>query len=198
MPSPPFNLERTARPVARVRVAAVIGGVLCAALLVAGPVLGDSHATAGEYEVKAAFIFNFVKFTTWPREADRNGPMRLCIAGRDPFGPLLESTIGEKTVRGRRFSIRRRALTDDLTGCQIVFVGDGDSGERLQLLESLKGHPILTVGDSDRFANEGGMVGFFEKQRRIRFAVNLDATARSDIRVSSKLLQLASVVREAP
>lgn len=194
MPSSSASLERTGRG----RLAAVLGCVLWAALLVTGPVTGDAQATADEYEVKAAFLFNFVKFTKWPKDTDRSGPLRLCIAGQDPFGNTLESTFNEKTVRGRGFSIRRRTLTDDLTGCQIVFVGEGDSDQRRRLIESLKGRPILTVGDTDRFAQEGGIVGFYEKQRRIRFAVNVDAAERSDIRVSSKLLQLASVVREEP
>ena len=158
---------------------------------------GASVESASEYEVKAAFIFNFAKFTTWPSQDDREGPLRLCVAGRDPFGEVLESTIGQKTVRGRGFSIERHALADDLSGCEIVFLGGGDGEERKDLLEGLRGQPILTVGESDSFASEGGMVGFFEKKRRVRFAVNVDATARSDIKVSSKLLQLASVIREA-
>ncbi len=183
-------------PRCRVRTLACLCAAAGLVLFAAGGEIHGSVGAASEYEVKAAFIFNFVKFTTWPDDPDRSGPMRLCIAGHDPFGPLMESTIGGKTVRGRGFSIERYDLSDDLTACEILFIGDGDTAERKALLDSLEGRPILTVGESAAFARGGGMVGFYEKQRRIRFSVNVDATERSDIRVSSKLLQLASVVRE--
>jgi len=152
-------------------------------------------AGVSEYEVKAAFIFNFAKFTTWPGEEGRKDPFRICIVGGDPFGPVIDATVRGKQVRGRDLTVERHILSDDLVGCEIVFVGEHEPDQHRKLLNRLSGQPVLTIGDSKQFAADGGTVGFFRQKRRIRFTFNVDAVERSKLRVSSKLLQLSAVTR---
>jgi hypothetical protein len=174
------------------------GWIVLLALSAAGPLAAGERSSVSEYEVKAAFLFNFAKFTTWPAEDEREGPLRICIAGGDPFGSLLDTTVQDKQVRGRAFRVERFGIEDDLTGCEIVFVGEVEPEARRHLLESLDGSPVLTVGESGSFAEQGGIVEFFQQKRRVRFMVNVDAVERSQLRVSSKLLQLAGATRKAP
>ncbi len=175
-----------------------------AALLVA-IALGSASAREGtkdprtkkEYALKAAFLYNFGNFVTWPAgDGEQDEPFVIAIVGEDPFGPFIDQALGGKTIKGRKVRIRRVAGTDGLDGCHVLFVAGLSSSETEELLDELSGRPVLTVGETERFAHGGGMIGFHVKGGKIRLQINRGAAERSGLRLSSKLLSLAELVEE--
>lgn len=159
---------------------------------------GDTQGQV-EYEVKAAFLYNFAKFVQWPADAvSSSASMRLCILGRDPFGGLLESGLNGKTLGDKPIEIERVSDTHQLTGCQVVFISSSDSGHAAAILEALSARPILTVSEIPGFAALGGMVNFYIEDRRIRFEMNPKSAARSGLRISAQLLKLSRIVDTKP
>ena len=109
-----------------------------------------AHAqTAGEYQIKAAFLFNFAKFIEWPSEAFNNGgaPLVLGIMGEDPFGSAIDQALNGKTVNGRQLTIKRLKWGQNLRDCHILFISSSERNRLAQIIESLKGASVLTVGE---------------------------------------------------
>jgi hypothetical protein len=159
--------------------------------------LDPAHAQqTGEYQVKAAFLFHFAQLVEWPAEslADDKDPLTLCTFGKDPFGGNLETTLQGKSVGTRALRIRHVKQLQEVPGCQLLFIGGDERKELLPLLEALKNAPILTVGESDDFAKQGGMIGFCMDNNKVRFDINVDAAARAKVKISSRLLLLAKSV----
>jgi hypothetical protein len=191
-----------------------LGGFLLAVLaaaLVASPVVERAASAANvagaaprsaeevlEYNVKAAFLFNFTKFVDWPAEAfaDEKSPFRICILGDDPFGGSLDTLVANETVNGRPIAVRRLARGADPHPCHILFLDRLERERQPEVLAGLRGSPVLTVGESDRFLADGGMINFFLEAHRVRFEVSLPAVERSQLKISSKLLRLAKVTPE--
>jgi hypothetical protein len=174
------------------------------ALLAAAALLPHAAAAAAppppaplEYKVKAAFLFNFAKFVTWPPEAfrDPRDPLALCIFGADPFGGDLDAIVAGERLDARPLEVRRVKRLDDLRSCQIAFFSRVESARLPEILASLRGSNVLTVGESEGFADQGGIVQFVLDGKRVRFDVNLDALERTHLAASSKLLRVARVVR---
>jgi hypothetical protein len=171
-----------------------------AAWLLATP-LFDSSAHAqypSEYEVKAAFLYNFAKFVEWPPNlaANAHDPFVIGIVGRDPFGDAVEQTLLRKTLNGRPLAVQRVKREEEARGCQILFVSPSERKRLKALLANLQGNPVLTVGDVENFCKSGGMIAFTLEDNRVRFEINVDAAQRVGLRISSRLLSLAKVVRE--
>ena len=157
-----------------------------------------AHAqTVDEYQVKAAFLYNFAKFVEWPPEAFRSpaDPITICTLIRNPFGGALEEAVAGKTVAGRGFAIRELSGPSADCTCHMVFVGTSDRRRFQSILEKLKLPGVLTVGDAAGFAESGGVINFRLEDGKIRFEINIDAAAREHLKVSSKLLTLAEIVR---
>jgi hypothetical protein len=150
------------------------------------------------YDVKAAFLYNFATFVEWPPAtfADPQAPFAVGVFGKDPFGPSLEDTFRGKTVGGRRIVVRRSSDAGDLLSCQLVFVPCGEGERGAAALTAFKGIRVLTVGERDGFARDGGCVNFYIDDRRVRFEINPEAAKRANLKISSKLLRLARVVTE--
>jgi hypothetical protein len=148
-----------------------------------------------EYPVKAAFLYHFVEFVEWPR-ASPLPPSKVTIGvlGRDPFGDVLDKAILGKTVAGRTLVIRRFASIEALERCEILFIGSSEMARLPEILARLGTAPVLTVGEADRFARRGGMIGFFHEDNRVRLEVNRPAAEQAGLRVSSKLLSVARLV----
>jgi len=154
--------------------------------------------SANEYQVKAAFLYNFVKFVDWPSSAftSPNQPLAICVYGRDPFGTALEDALLGKTIGDRRIALVRATQFQDLVGCHVVFVSASEREPTADLAGRLKGHAVLLVGEGDSFAASGGAIQFTIKANRVHFVINPDAADRAGLKISSKLLALAKIVRD--
>lgn len=149
----------------------------------------------GEYEVKAAFLYNFTKFVEWPTEAttDSGATFSLCVLGEDPFGKAFDSIQGEKIIN-KKLVINRFKELHDIEKCRILFISESEEKRLTQILKSLKGLHILTVSDTEGFAQQGVIINFYLEQNKVRFEINVDAARRSGLKISSKLLNLARIV----
>jgi hypothetical protein len=157
----------------------VLGLVLSAASL-------HAQEVSLEYQLKAAYLFNFVKFVEWPAGAP-SGPLVICVAGRNPFGNALAETLRGEDVNDRMLATRVISMPE--SGCHVVFLPQGISGT--PYLRAARGSPTLTVGESPEFIAEGGIVNFVAEDGRIHFQISQGAAARADLRISSRLLRLA-------
>ncbi|HXZ33161.1 MAG TPA: YfiR family protein [Terriglobales bacterium] len=152
--------------------------------------------TAGEYQVKAAFLYNFAKFVEWPPGSfsDASAPLRICVLGRDPFGEELRSITREKTVNAHKLQVDQVADLQMARTCHILFVASSEKAQLAQILEGLRGTDALTVGDTKGFVEQGGMINFVLGNNRVQFEVNRKAAEQAGLKISSKLLSVAKFV----
>ncbi|MCZ6872572.1 MAG: YfiR family protein [bacterium] len=155
-----------------------------------------AHASLREYKLKAAFLYNFVKFVKWPTAAfaDTNTPIVIGVLGEDPFGVALEA-IENKTIGGRQLVIKRYKGLQDLEPSHILFISSSERARLPQILVNLKGASVLTVGEMVQFAQSGGIINFTRRKNKIRLEINLDAAKRAGLKISSQLLKLAKVIK---
>jgi hypothetical protein len=151
--------------------------------------------SSGEYDVKAAFLYKFASFVEWP-EASRHEPLGICVVGQDPFGSALERVVEGKTIGGREFVVRRLKAWQAGAPCHILFIGASEKNRLLPVLGQVRHENILTVGDVPGFCESGGAVNLNVVESRVKLEINVDATARSGLQVSSKLLSLARIVHD--
>jgi hypothetical protein len=156
---------------------------------------GDS---AGEYELKAAMLYNLTRFVEWPPAAysSPRAPTILCILGRDPFGESLSSMVSKQTANGRPVQIRHIRNDKEVGACHVLYISSSERKQVAQILSTAAGFPVLTVGEIVQFAARGGMVQFGLEDKEVRFDVNLDAALRAGLKISSRLLVLARVVKQ--
>lgn len=168
---------------------------LLAAVLCFAP--GEARAQSKEYQVKAVFLRNFAQFVRWPASAFRDAatPLTMGILGDDPFGDALEAATRGESVGGRKIAIKRGRKADDLKGCQLVFIGKGESSRLSEHLSALDGSSILTIGESEAFCGSGGMINFTLDGATVGFEINTSATKRAGLVVSSRLQQLGKIYR---
>ncbi|MGH7497940.1 MAG: YfiR family protein [Gemmatimonadales bacterium] len=148
-----------------------------------------------EYEVKAAYLLNFTRYVEWPASAfsDEGSPLVICVIGRDPFGAILERTVEGQVTDGHVIRILRAPLAADARGCHVAFAAPATGDPRVPSFDA-SSPPVLTVGEGPDFAREGGMIGLVIVDATVRFEINLDAVRRAGLRVSSRVLALASHV----
>ena len=151
--------------------------------------------TSREYLLKAAFLYNFAKFTTWPAEAfpSPQAPLRVCILGEDSFGAAMESIEG-KSIKERPVAVIRIAQVSDAERCHILFISTSEEERLRAILDDLHERPILTISDMPNFARAGGTINLKTVEDQIRFDINVDAANAADLRLSSKLLRLGNIV----
>jgi YfiR/HmsC-like len=151
-----------------------------------------------EYQVKAAYLFNFLKFVEWPGDplADTHGRWIIGIVGDNPFGDELTQIISGKTVQGHELQVRRFQPGEDLHACHILFISASEKKRLPSVLATLNSSSVLTVADMDHFIESGGMIQFVMEDKRVRFAIDVGASGRARLKVSSKLLSLARTVTE--
>jgi hypothetical protein len=179
----------------RVRTGARVAAVL--ALLAASLQAGADGVPVGEYQLKAVFLFNFAKFVEWPPQAfaDARDPFTICVWGDNPFGSSLDDAVRGKTVATRPISIRLISSPQQARTCQILFVSASERKRMRGLLEALRNCCVLTVGDTDDFTANGGIVQFRVKDARVGIEIDAEAAERANLRISSKLLSLADSAR---
>jgi hypothetical protein len=151
-----------------------------------------------EYQVKAAFLYNFAKFVEWPSRAFQTpqDPLMVCVLGHNPFGSALEDVIRGKSIEGRAFVFRQVSDAAEANTCQILFISASEGKRFRSLWGSLKPAGILTVGEVQGFAADGGVINFKLDGGRVHFEINADAAEHAQLHISSKLLSLAQIVKK--
>ncbi len=168
-----------------------------AALLVLWAAPGPAaFAGTREYEIKAAYLYNFLNYIEWPEQSlpPAGSNITIGVVGENPFGPALDPLKG-KQVKGRTLTVKEVSSAEDLKGCQILFISASEKERLPQLLESLKDAKIVTVSEIDGFAQRGGIINFIYERNRVRFEINQDAARSKGLTISSDLLKLARVVK---
>lgn len=187
------------RPAWRLLGRALVG---LAVLAASGPrLLGQDNGPAAlEYQIKAAFLFNFAKFVEWPpgKLGEPRSRFAVCVLGKDPFGSVLDQALQGKTIDGRPVFVRRSASVSDCKDCHIVFISSSERERLAEVLQVLANASALTVSEMPRFAERGGMINFTTDDNKVRLEINAGSAASAGIRISSKLLNLAKVVRATP
>jgi hypothetical protein len=178
-----------------VRLRALSAGL--AAILMAATVFAADVEGASEYELKAAFLFNFAKYVEWPDQAlgDATTPLCIGVVGPDPFGASLDRLLAGKTIQARPIALRRFPSMDAVADCQLVFVSSDAEPTAASGGWSRPG--VLTVGETDAFLEGGGVIAFAMESGKLRFNINAAAADRAGLKLSSQLLKLAvRVTRE--
>jgi hypothetical protein len=148
-----------------------------------------------EYEVKAAFLFNFTRFVDWPPSS---GSGRFCIgvAGAEPFGGALEEAVKGRFAGGHAITVKHFKPGEESTVCEIVFISGMDARKMHAVLGRLQHGAVLTVGEGAAFCRRGGVIAFEVEDRKVKLEINPDAAQRAHLQISSKLLSLATLVRD--
>lgn len=151
-----------------------------------------------ELRVKAAFLSKFALYIDWPdaRKAGSDKTIVVGLLGGDPFGLELDKALKDQRIGARGFLVRRIASVDEVGECQILFVASKSAEWTREVIKRLGGRATLTVGDSEEFARCGGMIGFIREDGKVRFAINLAASKRAGLTISSKLLRVSKLVTE--
>lgn len=183
----------TTRPPTRGRVWRLCGLALGLALTPGG--LG-AQTGRSEYEVKAAVLFNVIRFVEWPEAAfaDPADPIIVAVAGTDPFGPILERTLAGRLVHGRPLTVRRFRKPREIDFCHVLFVAAGEDPDAwLEFLRLSQVGGALTVGEEEAFARSGGALTLRVVRRHVRFEIDPEAARADGLKISSRLLALARV-----
>jgi hypothetical protein len=152
-----------------------------------------------EYEVKAAYLYNFGRFVEWPAGASDTDAniFAICVLGQDPFGTALDATVYGESIGGKPVGIKRVGRPQDATGCRVLFIASSEQPRLRQILTALGQTNVLTVSDMPDFATRGGMIQFVLRDNKIRFEVDLAAAERARLSLSSELLKVAVAVRRS-
>lgn len=188
----PAKAEKTGRNRKWFRLALVLS-----AMLVFGETdLPAQAAVSKAYQIKAVFLFNFTQFVNWPTNAltDPHAPFTIGVLGNNPFGDFLDATVRGEKVNGHDLTVQRYQKSDDIKDCQILFVSQSEARHLKDILAGLHGRSILTVGDFDGFAKEGGMVRFVTENNKIHIRINLTTAKAASLTISSQLLRLAEII----
>ncbi len=152
---------------------------------------------AGEYVVKAAFLYNFAKFVTWPEDWDYSDTYEpsiiLTILGKDPFGDAID-TIRGKLIRGKKLEITKVDRVEQIGKCHILFISSSETVQLDRILRYVSSYNVLTVSDMKKFAERGGMVHLVKDGKKVRFIINSNHIRKAGLRISSQLLKLAEIV----
>jgi hypothetical protein len=159
--------------------------------------LRANPSNSKEYEVKAVFLFNFTNFIRWPEGvlSSSNNVIKLCVVGDDPFGALLDAAVGnEKNAKHSVVVQRLKYPKDDLTSCHILFVSRSEQDNYSKILPHVAQKPILTIGETDDFLAQGGMIEFYILERRVRLAIALQNLRAVQLSANANLLKVAKLV----
>jgi hypothetical protein len=151
-----------------------------------------------EYPLKLAFLYNFTKFIEWPPDSyrDPRTPFAICIVGRDPFSADIESDLRTRIVGSRPVEVLALRSTDTLSACHIVFIPVSEKNQAYKIVKDLIGSSTLTVGETEGFAESGGIINLTVAGNKVHFEINQLAAQRAGLKISSKLLDLAKSVTE--
>ena len=149
-----------------------------------------------EYDLKAAFLFNFAQFVEWPPEAfpDAGTPLIIGVLGKDPFGRSLDEIVAHESVRNRKIVVRRYRNVQEISTCHVLYIGASEASNLSRTLAQLDGRHILTVGETDLFTTYNGIIQFLVVENRLRLRINVEAARTAKLSISSQLLRQAEIV----
>lgn len=156
-----------------------------------------SQERKNPHAVEAAFLRNFAHYVDWPPHVftDDQTPWTICILGDDPFGDILEATFNNRTEKGRAFKVFRADSLNELPACHIIFITYKSAARRRWALGQMKNKPVLTVGDSPEFLQEGGVIQF-NVDGRVHMNINLDQARAVSLTIQTKMLEVSSGILE--
>ena len=166
-------------------------------LLLPGPPLSCAQ-TVSEYQVKAAYLYNFSKFVEWPARAFASpvAPIRLCVLKDQAFESELNQVVKGKVVGGRAVTVVPVQTAEQSLGCQILFIASSQDKQSRQIIDTLRNSSVLTVGESEGFVEKGGIINFVLQDDRVQLEVNHKAATQAGLHISSRLLSVAKRVIE--
>jgi len=172
---------------------ATCGLLLCSLLFSLRP---SQSQTAEVSEVKAAYLYNFVKFVEWPPEAfhGADDPALICVVGDDRTGEVLQKTVVARKANGRRVEASHPRSASEFRACQVLFIGFSDNDRITGILRSLHDSNVLTVGQTDQFLSLGGMINLALRKGTIELEIDPEATDTAGLKVSSRLMVVSRIV----
>jgi hypothetical protein len=158
----------------------------------------SAYAASREYQVKAAFIYNFTQFIEWPKDAfsSPDAPFIIAVVGDDPFDGALDKILAGKSVGNRPIVTRHFSSVADIRPCQILFVSMTADASLQAVIEKIGKAPVLTVGESEELLSTGGAVRLFLEDGKMRFQINPDVLEAARLKASAKLMQLARIYKK--
>jgi len=152
-----------------------------------------------EYEVKAAYLYNFIKFIQWPATAfeTKDSEFVIGIYGYDPFKNTLKEVLANNTVQNRKLVIKYFKTPDEIKNCHLLFISDVDEEELSIIIKKINKTPVLTVGNNIKnFCLLGGIINFTKQDAKHRFVINNNQAVNANLKISSKLLFLAKTISD--
>jgi hypothetical protein len=182
---------------ARVLLRAMLSYVFCPLLLCPGSWGEDQKPS--EYQVEAAYLYNFGKFVDWPNRPPDNAPTSfvICVLGDDPFGTSLDRVLERGMVRGKGLAARRIARIHEAGGCQVLYISSSEASHIGKIISMLGNTSVLTVSDIPQFTDLGGMIQFVVADGRVRFQINQTAADNAGLVLRSELLRVAVTVKRS-
>jgi hypothetical protein len=177
-----------------------IGLLTLAVSLVATERSLGADAAYTEYQVKALFLYNFSKYVDWPAStfSQTDTPITIGVLGENKFGHDLEKAVAGKTVGGRKIVVQMVGMEADWSKCNILFISSSENRHLVEILDKVKTLPVLTVGESSQFVQDGGIINFMKKADTVRLEVDLNAAQLAKLQISSKLLKVADTIHGKP
>jgi hypothetical protein len=159
--------------------------------------LPAQQSKPSEYQVKAAYLYNFGRFVKWPAgvAAGKGDSFPICVLGQDPFGSILDSTLAGEALDGKPVVVKRTAKLQDAADCRILFVSSTEEHHLKEILAAIDQAGVLTVSDIPEFSRRGGMIQFVVEGDKVRFEINLASAESARLVLSSELLKVAAAVR---
>lgn len=173
----------------------IVGYALAILLAINNLSVSAQTQPSREYQLKAAFLFNFTRFVEWPKSSlpTDDVPLVIGILGSNPFGYFLEEIVAGEKVNGHPVVIHQYKSTEEIKACHILFINISETKKQEQAISDLKTRNILIVSDDKYFLDNGGMIRLFTKNNKIKIEVNLEASKAANLIISAKLLRLAEI-----
>jgi len=166
-----------------------------AVMLCVEPAIAVRQSAAPDVAVLAAFLYNFARFTEWPK-LPAGATLVACVVGSDEVAKALTGIAQGKAIAGHGLSVQRPTDSATWGDCHMLYVGDGFTSRSGAGLAGIRRLPVLTTSDEKGFSRSGGIAEFYLDGAQMRFVINLDAAERAGLRLSSRLLGLATVIRD--
>jgi len=156
--------------------------------------------TSREYQIKAAFLFSFAKFIEWPAQSfqSANSPIVIGTFCDSPFAGVLEGIVKGRAINGRSLQVRPLETAGSAREVHLAFVCESEDRSSAAILDAVRTWPVVTVGESNDFWTQDGMIHFVPVDDKVRFEINIGAAERAGVKISAQLQKLALMVKKAP